>query len=137
MKPAFIARLSTDRGMARHGAALLVVLVLIVIICLLPLAFFLQSSMQRRLANSSSAIAVGSSLAEGAIESILSDLENEITSGSAVSYNVVTNVVTGMVNTNPVYYPLASSNAVPVLAGSSGTNGLENLIKRSASGIAS
>lgn len=137
MKALINAQVRADRDLTCHGAALLVVLVLITMICLLPLAFFLQSSMQRRLANSSSAIAVGSSLAEGAIESILSDLENEITFGSVASYNVVTNVVSGMVYTNPIYYPLATTNAIPVLAGSTGTNGLENLIKRSASGVAS
>ena len=122
-------------GSSRDGVALIIVLVLLVMLFLLPLAFFLQSTVQQKISSDSSTTSLESTLAEGAIESIMSDLAQEITLGSAASNNVVTNLVLGMVYTNPIYYPLTSTNAVPVLAGSSGTNGLENLLKRSAYGI--
>jgi Tfp pilus assembly protein PilX len=120
---------------SRQGTALIVVLVLLIMIFLLPLAFFLQSTIQQKTSASSSVMAMENTLAEGAIENIMSDLTQEITSGSTASNNVVTNLTLNMVYTNPVYYPTISTNAVPVLAGSSGINGLENLLKRSAYGI--
>jgi hypothetical protein len=120
---------------SKNGVALLMVLVLISILCFLPMAFFLQATMQRKGANASFAISLEASLAEGAIESVMSDLAQEIAWGSLYSNNVVTNVAAGMVYTNTIYYPLAASNAVPMLAGSTGTNGLENLLKRSAYGV--
>ena len=135
MKQPFDQGVRQTHGSSCQGAALVIILVLLTMIFLLPLAFFLQTTNQRRLASASSAMSMEATLAEGAIESILSDLVQEIAWGSVASYNVVTNVTAGTVNTNPVYYPTTSSNAVPMLAGSSGTNGLENLLKRSAFGV--
>ena len=122
-------------GHAREGAAIIIILVLLVMLFILPMAFFFQSTMQRRTSNASATMMLGGVLAEGAIEVIMSDLEQEIAWGSTPTVNVVTNVATGMVYTNLIYYPTSSSNMVPALAGSSGTNGLENLLKRSAYGV--
>ena len=122
-------------GHAREGAAIIIILVLLVMLFILPMAFFFQSTMQRRTSNASATMMLEGVLAEGAIEVIMSDLEQEIAWGSTPTVNVVTNVATGMVYTNLIYYPTSSSNMVPALAGSSGTNGLENLLKRSAYGV--
>jgi len=116
---------------------LVIILVFLVMIFLLPLAFFIQSGMQRQVANTSTIIGIENILAEGAIEQIMSDLEQEIAAGSTPVAVSVTNVAAGTVSTNLVYYPTASVNMAPALAGSSGTSGLENLVKRSAFGIAS
>lgn len=114
---------------------MILVMVMLVMLFILPLAFFLQSAIQRQISNGSSVMATEADLAEGAIETIMSDLEQEIASGSSPSTNTVTDLSTSMVYTNLIYYPTASINMVPALAGSSGTNGLENLLKRSAAGV--
>ena len=114
---------------------MIIVLVLLVMLFLLPMAFFFQSTMQRRTSNANATMMLEGVLAEGAIEVIMSDMEQEIAWGSTYTVNIVTNVATGMVYTNLIYYPTSSSNMVPALAGSSGTNGLENLLKRSAYGV--
>jgi hypothetical protein len=119
----------------RQGAALIIILVILVMLFILPLAFFIQSGMQRQISNASATIGVEGVLAEGAIERIMSDFEQEIAAGSTAVATSVTNIAAGTVSTNLVYYPASSINMVPALAGSSGTNGLENLVKRSAYGI--
>jgi hypothetical protein len=120
---------------SRHGAALIIVLVILVMLFLLPLAFFIQSGMQRQVANASTTLGIEGVLAEGAIERIMSDFEQEIAAGSTPQATVVTNLAAGTVSTNLVFYPTSSTTMVPALAGSSGANGLENLLKRSGFGI--
>ena len=115
------------------GAALIITLNMIVIMLLTLMAFFSRSMFQRGIAKSSSAIAVEDIFAAGAVEVIISDLVQEISDGSNL-----TNFITGTgtnISTNTLYLPSSRSTMLPALAGSSGGAGLENLVKRSASGV--
>ncbi|MCE9543848.1 MAG: hypothetical protein K8R38_10105, partial [Verrucomicrobia bacterium] len=108
---------------SRSGAALVIILAFMVMLLVLLLAFFSQSTLQQQISKSSASLVTVDVFARGAAASILGDLQQEITARS-----IITNVVTGTV-TNTLYYPLAPSNAVPALSGSTGTNGLQNLLK--------
>jgi len=122
-----------------EGSALIIILLLMVMLIALPMAFFIQCTAQRMTTNVDATIWTETVLAQGAIESIMSDLAQEIVAGSSPWTNVVTNVPKGMVYTNLIYYPTIPMNMVPALAFSTSTNGvvpgLENLIKRSAYGV--
>ncbi|MFZ4773756.1 MAG: hypothetical protein ACOYM3_00240 [Terrimicrobiaceae bacterium] len=100
------------------------ILAFVVLLTVLVLAYFSYSSLQRQISSASSNQATVDLFAQGAINTIVSDFKQEIYSGSSNS----------AYGTNTVSIPLTSSNAAPVLVGTS-TN-LPNLIKRSASGLA-
>ena len=105
------------------------VLAFIVLLTVIVMAFFSNAMLQRQVADSSANQVRADLFALGAVDTIIGDLKQEIAAGSTS-----TNIATGPVTTT-LYYPSAASNAVPALAGSTGTNGLENLVKRSAAGV--
>lgn len=107
------------------GFAIVLVLAVIVLLVGVALAFFSNALLQKQISQSSASRVKTDIFAEGALDTIVSDFKAEIKAGS-----VSTNIVTGSVTTT-LYFPANSSNMVPALAGSSGTNGLENLLKRS------
>lgn len=115
--------------MRSGGAALIITLNIIVLMLFLLVAFFSQSALQRGSANASSGIAAKDIFVNGAIDMIIADLEQEIADGSNF-----TNVVAGA-TTNTLYLPISRYSMVPALSGCPGTAGVENLLKRSASGI--
>ena len=110
-----------------QGAALVIVLAFMVMLVGVVVAFFVKASNDRQVADSSASQTSAELFARGAMDTIIGDLRQEIAEGSTE--------VTGSV-TNPVYLPWVVnggsnvwSNAVPALVGSSGTNGLQNLVK--------
>ena len=123
LAPSF--RLLRDRG-----AALVVVLAFVVLLTVLVLAFFASAKNNRALAGSSVCQTKVELFARGAADTIVSDLKQEILLGSTI-----TPVITGDVTTL-IYTARVPANVVPSLVGSTGTNGLENLVKRSAGGRA-
>ena len=108
----------------------MIVLAFVVLLTGLVLAFLADSLSNRKVAGSSASQTKVELFAEGAADTIISDLKQEIAAGSTTN-----TITTGNVTTT-IYTPLAPTNAVPALVGSTGTNGLENLVKRSASGQA-
>lgn len=116
-------------GGRSKGAALVITLSMMVLLLFVLMAFFSQTTLQRRVSDISSANAVKDIFAVGALDTVISDLVQEISDGSTI-----TNFVAGTA-TNTLYLPVSSKTMLPALAGSSGTNGLESLVKRSASGV--
>ena len=110
------------------GGALIIVLAFMVMLLGLVMAFFSHSLSERQVSKSSGSQTKVELFAQGAADSIISDLKQEIAAGSTPW----TTNVGGVTVTN--YFPTASTNMVPALAGSSGTGGLENLVKLSAYG---
>jgi Tfp pilus assembly protein PilX len=118
-------RSSKHKARSSSGAALVIVLGFVVLLTVLVVAFFSRAISERGISNSSASQTKAEIFAQGAADFIIDDLKQEIASGS----NATT--TTG----GTIYTPTSPANAVPALVGSSGTNGLENLIKRSASGL--
>lgn len=114
------------RGDSSSGAALVVVLAFVVMLTVLIVAFFSRAMSDRQIATGSANQTKTELFAKGAMNTILGDLKQEIVDGS-------TSVV---VSGSTVYTPTAAANVVPSAAGSTRTNGLENLLKRSAYNIA-
>jgi len=113
----------------RGGSALVIVLAFVVLLTTLVLAFLANSLNNRKLSDSSANQAKVELFAQGAVDCIIADLKQEIIAGSTT-----TNITTGSATTT-IYSPRTSANIVPALVGSTGTNGLQNLVKRSASGL--
>ena len=112
----------------RRGAALLIVLAFVVLVTGMIVAFFSRSMSDRKVSNSSASQVQTELLAQGALQTLVADLKQEIADGSTAN-----SITTGSVTTI-IYTPKTPANAVPALVGSTGTSGLENLIKRSANG---
>ncbi|MEO7931521.1 MAG: hypothetical protein ABIT76_00030 [Chthoniobacterales bacterium] len=108
---------------ASSGAALIIVLTFVVLLAGLIVAFFSRSILDRQISNSSATQAKVELLAQGAAAQIIADLKTEIAAGSTIT--------TPAPGVN-IYSPKASLSTVPALVGSTGTGGLENLVKRSA-----
>jgi Tfp pilus assembly protein PilX len=106
---------------SQRGVALVVVMAIVVLMVGVVMAFFSQSLLQRQISKSSASQTSVEMFANGALNTIVNNLQQEIVKGSAISS---TNNVT-------LYIPLVAVNAVPSLAGATGGTGCENLIKRS------
>lgn len=106
---------------SERGVAIVIVLAFVVLVSGLVVAFFSRSVQDRQVSSNSANETRVELFAQGAMETTLGDLKQEIIDGS--------------VNLNPdgpsVYFPRASSAAMPCLVASSGTNGLNNLLKLS------
>lgn len=111
------------------GSALVITLIMITLMLFLLMAFFSQSTLQRGSASASAAMAAKDIFSTGMVDMIVSDLEQEISDGSNL-----TNITSGT-TTNVLFVPIARMTMLPALAGCSGSNGLENLVKRSASAV--
>lgn len=105
------------------GFALIVILAFVVLLTIMVLAYFSYSAQQRQISNANSNHSTANIFAQGAVNTIISDLKQEIYLGS----------INSTYGTNQVSIPLASSNAAPTLVGTS--SNLPNLLKRSASGL--
>jgi Tfp pilus assembly protein PilX len=114
----------------RRGAALVLVLAFIVLLTCLVLAFFSRATSERQVSNSSANQTNVALLAQGGLDTIVADLKQEIAAGSTLS------TLSGVTiyNSNPTA-AASPSTLTPALAGSSGSGGLENLVKRSAYGL--
>ncbi|MEZ0386754.1 MAG: hypothetical protein ACAI34_06795 [Verrucomicrobium sp.] len=104
------------------GFAIVVVLGALVLLVGVALAFFSNSLLQKQISQSSASLVKTDLMAQGALEEVLSDLKTEIEAGSHDA------IIAG---TDSIYLPSNPASMVPALAGSSGANGLENLVKRS------
>ena len=108
---------------APRGVALVIILAFIVLVTGLVLAFFSRAILDRQVSNSSASRTKVELFAQGAIDTTIGDLKQEI-----VALSTTNTITTGSV-TNNLYTPSSPINAVPALAGSTGTSGLENLVK--------
>jgi hypothetical protein len=118
------------RSLSNQGAALIIVLGFLVLLVGVVVAFFVKATNDRQIADSSASQTKVEILARGAIDTLIGDLKQEIADGSTAVTNVSGTV------TNIIYFPYiyigtvnTYTNVVPVLVGSSGTNGLQNLLK--------
>ncbi|MFA7345907.1 MAG: hypothetical protein WC003_16530 [Terrimicrobiaceae bacterium] len=111
-----------------RGVALIIILAFVVLLTVMVLAYFSYVALQRQISQAGFNQTAVEIFAQGAVNTITGDLRQEIIAGST---NLSTNAAAYQ-----VYFPLSPTNAVPALVGSSGTNGLENLVKRSAVGLA-
>jgi hypothetical protein len=121
-------RVSLD-GMdtSERGAALIVVLAFVAMLLLLIMAFFSKSTLQQQVSKSSTTLGLTDIFAQGAVDSIIGDLKQEIVDGSVA----VTNVSgSGDITvTNVIYYPKTNINAVPQLIGCATNTNFPNLLK--------
>jgi hypothetical protein len=107
-----------------------IVLSFVVLLLMVVMAYFSKSLLDRQIAKSSAGSTLVQHFADGAVNAVIGDLRAEISdTNRSTSF---TNSVAGSF-TNTIYYPTAATNMVPALAGSTGANGLENLVKRSSS----
>lgn len=105
----------------KKGFALVLVLCVVVLLTITVLAFYSNSIMQTQMSRSSANIIKADEFATGAYNSVISALKEEISAGSTVEHGIS--------------YPSTITNAVPALAGSTATNGLQNLLKVSSSTV--
>jgi len=122
-----ILNFNLRRSRRERGVALIVILAFVVLLTAMVLAYFSSVTLQRQISQASFNQTAVEVFTQGAVNTITGDLKQEIVAGSTA-----TNIVTGSV-TNTLCFPIGPTNAVPALAGSSGNNGLENLVKRSSS----
>ncbi|XHR30483.1 MAG: hypothetical protein ACFUZC_07950 [Chthoniobacteraceae bacterium] len=108
---------------SRSGVAIIIVLVFVVMLAGLIVTFTSRALNKRLVSNSSANSTKVELFAMGAAARILGDLKQEIVLGSTS-----VTVTTGSIST-VLYQPLSPTNAVPSLVGSSGSGGLENLVK--------
>jgi len=106
------------------GAALIIILAFVVLLTGLIVAFFSRAMSERQVSNSSANQAKVELFAQGAMDTIVSDLKQEIAAGSMS--------ITGSIG-SAVFIPTSPVTAVPALSGTvSGTSFPPNLLKRSA-----
>ena len=117
--------LSTSR---RNGAALVLVLILVVLLTALAVAMFSRAISDRQSSYSSASQSKAELLARGAIAITVGDLQQELVAGSTLA------TFSGVTMYSPKPSP-SPSTLIPALVGSTGTGGLENLVKRSANGL--
>ncbi|MDX2080287.1 MAG: hypothetical protein SFU53_05840 [Terrimicrobiaceae bacterium] len=115
------------------GAALVIVLALIVLLTILVSTFFFRVSRQQMIAETSAEQAIAEELARGAGAAIIGNLRQEIAAGSTIAVDFG----------KAVFMPLRFNNAHPTtvpqrtgLGSTTVVNGLPNLLKKSASGVA-
>jgi hypothetical protein len=116
------------RLQSRKGAALVIILAFIVLVTGLVVAFFSRALNERKISDSSVNQTKVEVLAQGALNTILGDLKQEIAAGSIMNSPSVGAAV---------FMPGSPQTAGPALSGTGGLTGFApNLLKRSASGAA-
>ncbi len=110
-----------SRSKKNGGFALVLVLAFVILVLTVALAFFSNSILQRQISTSSANEGKVDLFAQGALETTIGDLKQEVFAGSTMP--------TG---TTGIYWPIASSNMVPTRVGT--LDSLPNLVKTSASG---
>ncbi|MBA3542882.1 MAG: hypothetical protein H0T83_00325, partial [Chthoniobacterales bacterium] len=118
------------RRFHQSAAALIIVLAFVVLLTGLAVAFFSRAGTDRQVSLNSAGQTQAELLARGALAVTVGDLKQEIAAGSTLS------TVAGPT----IYTPKPAAGPSPAtltcaLSGSSGTGGLENLLKRSANGV--
>jgi len=103
------------------GFALVLVLAFVLLVLTVALAFFSNSVLQRQISTSSANQGKVDLFAQGALDTTIGDLKQEIIAGSTTPP-----IAPG------VYWPLTTANMVPTRVGT--VDGLPNLVKTSASG---
>jgi hypothetical protein len=114
-----------------RGAALVIVLACVVLLTALAVAFFTRATTDRQISFNSSGQTKADFLAQAALAATLGDLKQEIAAGSVPSTPTPS-------PSTIIYLPRPSpspSTVTPALVGSTGSGGLENLVKRSANGV--
>ena len=119
----------SPRRVHQRAVALVIVLAFVVLLTGLIVAFFSQSLLDRQISNSSANATKVDLFAQGAVDTITGDLKQEITAGSVVA---TPSPSPSPANGAMLYTPYAPQSAVVCLAGSTGTAGMQNLLKRSA-----
>ena len=119
----------------QRGAALVIVLAFVVLLTGLVMAFLANSLNNRKIVGSSVNQTKVELFAQGALDTVIGDLKQEIDDGST-STNVTNGTVITTIYTPKKQTSSARSPVMPALVGSTGTNGLENLIKVSQNGSA-
>jgi hypothetical protein len=109
------------------GIALVIVLAFVVLLTGLIVAFFSLGVSARQISNSSATQTKVELFAQGAMDLIIGDLKQEIISSSS------SQILTTASGTKTLYIPKTNFGMVPSLVGSTGTNGLANLLKISGS----
>ena len=133
MKPLFPLTSSRSTNRAHHlyrseGAALVIVLAFVVMLLTLLMAYFSRGTLQNQISSASSHIIREDLLAQSAIDTVISDLRQEIAAGSS-SKPVGSGSTAGT-----LYFPITNTTMVPAISGFTTNAGLENLVKISKSG---
>ena len=115
----------------RRGVALVIILAFVVLLSGLIIAFFSRAMSERQISNSSASQTKVELFAQGAVEQIIGDLEQEILAGSGTA-SPPTGVTIFTPKTQATGMP---ATVMPALVASTGTNGLENLLKISRTGL--
>jgi len=112
----------------KNGSVLVIALLFTALILGLLIAFLSNSTLKQMASKTSSTQALNGFLGQAAIDTVISDLRQEIVDGSLAT-NV--NVTNGVVVSNTLYIPVTNNNAVPQLVGCTTNMGaqLPNLIK--------
>jgi len=121
-------RLGRPRG-RRDGVALVIVLAFVVLLTGLIVAFFSRSLLDRQISNSSVSRGKVSAFADGAANTIISELKQEIVLSSSA-----TPLTVGTLTTGTLYTPLTPSAMLPQLSGTDGFAAPPNLLKTSGAG---
>jgi len=111
-----------------RGVALIIVLAFVVLLTGLVVAYFSRAMSDRQISTSSAAQTKVQLFAQGAANTIIDDLKQEMAAGSSPT-------ATPANSTTNVYYPTAAT-MVPYRVGVASNPALVNLVKRSASGQA-
>jgi hypothetical protein len=104
---------------------LIIVMALVVLLSGMIIAFFSQATQDRKIANTSSKFSVTDLFAQGAVETLLGDLKEEIAAGSSEF---------PFANKAATYLPRSEEAVVPSLSGIDSGSTLENLVKVSRHG---
>jgi Tfp pilus assembly protein PilX len=112
----------------RNGAALVLVLIFVVLLTALAVAMFSRAISDRQISYSSASQSKAELLARGALAITVGDLKQELAAGSTLA------TISGVTIYSPKPSP-SPSTLTPALVGSTGTGGLENLVKRSANAL--
>jgi Tfp pilus assembly protein PilX len=123
------------RGRRSAGVALIIVLAFVVIITGVILAFFSRSIATRQISDASASQTKADLLAQGAADSIIGDLQQEIVLSSKLTTTSVvgTGVAAGLPATSgSIYMPLTPASMLPQVANGSASGLPPNLLKRSA-----
>lgn len=104
----------------KRGVALIITMSLVLLLSGLILAFFSQSTYDRKISDSSSKLNLVDLFAQGAVQTIFGDIRQEIAAGSNVQKISEKSVV---------YFPKDNLKSVPSISGFEMQNGLENLLK--------
>ena len=110
-------------GQSHNGFALVLVLCFIVLLMAVVMAFFSAATLQSTVSDSSANTVKVNLFAQGAVDTLVGDLKQEIAAGSTLwTTNLGSQTIT-------IYYPSTNITAAPALSGFTNAPGLENVVK--------